>query len=93
MRRFTNAQELRDGWPGPAATRLRLARPDEADSVARLAEATGGPLDEYMHGAIERGTASAALLKALDSGKDALLDPAARFAQNGDPTESVPRAC
>jgi hypothetical protein len=50
---------------------LRLARPEEADRVAELAETTGGPLDEYMYGAIERGTASTALLKALDSGKDA----------------------
>jgi hypothetical protein len=42
---------------------LRLARPEEADRVAELAETTGGPLDEYMYGAIERGTASTALLK------------------------------
>jgi GNAT superfamily N-acetyltransferase len=54
--------------------------------VAELAATTGGPLDEYMHGAIDRGTASTAVLEALASGNEALLDPAARFASNGDPT-------
>lgn len=54
IRRCANTQELREGWP------------EEAERVAVLAETTGGPLDEYMHGAIERGSASAALkIKAL----------------------------
>jgi len=80
------AEELEKGAPGPGGTLLRLARPGEADDVARLAEMTGGPLDEYMHGAIETGSASAALISALSAGSEALLGPAARFARSGDPT-------
>jgi GNAT superfamily N-acetyltransferase len=77
---------LTHGWNGPRGTLLRLARTGEAEDVARLAETTGGPLDEWMHAAIEDGTASAALFTALRSGNKALIDPASRCAATGDPT-------
>jgi hypothetical protein len=47
---------LNNWWNGPGGTLLRLARPGEAEAVAALAESTGGPLDEWMHAAIENGT-------------------------------------
>ena len=74
------------GWNGPQGTLLRLARPGEAKDVARLAETTGGPLDEWMHAAIENGTASAALFAALRSSNEALIGPVSRCAATGDPT-------
>ena len=77
---------LTHGWNGPQGTLLRLARPGEAEDVARLAEITGGPLDDWMHAAIEDGTASAALFAALRSSNKALVDPASRCAATGDPT-------
>jgi GNAT superfamily N-acetyltransferase len=77
---------LTHGWNGPQGTLLRLARPGEAKDIARLAETTGGPLDEWMHAAIEDGTASAALFAALRSSNKALIDPASRCAATGDPT-------
>jgi GNAT superfamily N-acetyltransferase len=77
---------LTRGWNGPQGTLLRLARPGEAEDVARLAETTGGPLDEWMHAAIENGTASAALFAALRSSNEALIYPAGRCAATGDPT-------
>jgi GNAT superfamily N-acetyltransferase len=79
------AGRLAQGWNGPAGTVLRLARPGEAAGVARLADTTGGPLDEYMHAAIEDGTASAGLLAGLRTGKEALLRPAARAGAAHDP--------
>jgi hypothetical protein len=77
---------LTHGWNGPQGTLLRLARPGEAEDVARLAETTGGPLDEWMHAAIEAGTASAALFAALRSSNEALIGPVSRCAATGDPT-------
>jgi GNAT superfamily N-acetyltransferase len=78
--------QLAAGWGGPGGTVLRLARPGEAQAVAALAESTGGPLDEWMHGAIQDGTAGAALRAAARTGPAALRDPVARFAATGDPT-------
>jgi GNAT superfamily N-acetyltransferase len=75
---------LANGWSGPDGTTLRLARPGEADEVARLAESTGGPLEEWMHAAIEDGTASSALVDALRTGPRALTLPVARFLTGGD---------
>lgn len=77
---------LTHGWNGPGGTLLRLARPGEAERIAELAKTTGGPLDEWMHAAIENGTASSALLTALRTNPKALMDPAARCAVSGDPT-------
>jgi GNAT superfamily N-acetyltransferase len=79
-------ESLAQGWRGPAGTVLRLARPGEAAEVARLAATTGGPLDEYMHDAIENGTASSALLDGLRTRKEALLMPAARAGAAHDPS-------
>jgi GNAT superfamily N-acetyltransferase len=79
------AESLTSGWRGPAGTMLRITRPGEAAAVAQLAETTGGPLDEYMHAAIENGTGAAALLKGLHTGKETLLMPAARAGAARDP--------
>lgn len=86
QRRKISAGRLSEGWSGPGGTLLRLARPGEADAVAALAETTGGPLDEWMHGAIENGTGGAALLAGLRTGPRGLEYPVARFAASGDPT-------
>ena len=51
--------------------------------MAALAASAGGPLDRLMGEAIEDGTASAALLRALGTGPDALLDAIVRTATSG----------
>lgn len=84
--RTRGAAWLADGIPGPAGTVLRLAGPGEAEQVAALADTTGGYLDDQMRTAIEDGTASTALLSALNGNAKALLESAARWAITGDPT-------
>ncbi|WP_411119892.1 GNAT family N-acetyltransferase [Streptomyces sp. 058-1L] len=60
-----SADRLRDGWPGPAGTRIRRARAKDTEVANTLLEAAGVRLIPALRSAIEDGTEGAALLDGL----------------------------
>jgi GNAT superfamily N-acetyltransferase len=85
MPRRLKASGLTRGWAGPGDTILRLARPGESADVRRLAATAGGPLDDQIAAAIEDRTAGAALVRALQGGRDAVTRAAAEALCAGNP--------
>lgn len=83
--RRLKASSLTCGWPGPAGTTLRLARPGESSAVQRLAAMGGAELGEQISTAIEDGTAGSALVRALDGDKQAATRVAAETLHDGTP--------
>ncbi|MFG2873970.1 GNAT family N-acetyltransferase [Streptomyces sp. NPDC048337] len=61
-----SADRLRDGWQGPAGTRIRRARANDAEAANTLLDAAGVRLIPTLRSAIEDGTEGAALLDGLD---------------------------
>jgi hypothetical protein len=85
MPRRLKTSGLIRGWAGPGDTILRLARPGESADVLRFAAAAGGLLDDQIVAAIEDGTAGAALVRGLQSGRDAVTRAAAEALSTGTP--------
>ncbi|WP_369265828.1 GNAT family N-acetyltransferase [Streptomyces harbinensis] len=61
-----SADRVRKGWPGPAQTRIRLARSEDTDAVDALLDTAGVQLIPALRDAIEDGTAASTLLSGLD---------------------------
>lgn len=85
MPRRIKASGLTRGWAGPGDTLLRLARPGESAHVRPFAAMAGGRLDDQIAAAIEDGTAGAALVRALQGGRDAVTRAAAEALCAGNP--------
>jgi GNAT superfamily N-acetyltransferase len=62
------------GWPGPAGTTLRLARPGDERAVARFVRMTGAAEDQPALDGIRDGSIAATLIQALDQGPQPLVD-------------------
>jgi N-acetylglutamate synthase-like GNAT family acetyltransferase len=60
-----SANRLQAGWPGPADTRIRLARAQDADAADALLTTAGVRLIPALRSAIEDGTAASVLLAGL----------------------------
>ncbi|MFE1781262.1 GNAT family N-acetyltransferase [Streptomyces sp. NPDC059506] len=73
-----SAGRLRAGWPGPAGTRVRLARAQDTDAADALLETAGVRIIPALRTAIEEGTAAAALLDGLDGTKNTFHEAVAR---------------
>jgi hypothetical protein len=83
--RRLKASGLIRGWPGPGDTILRFARPGESADVQRFAAAAGGRLDDQIAAAIEDRTSGAALVRAVQTGRDELTRAAAEALSTGNP--------
>ena len=62
-----SAGRVREGWHGPAGTRIRLARPGEVKAVDALLEAAGVQVIPELGQAIEDGSAGSVLLSGLET--------------------------
>ncbi len=58
---------LREGWPGPAGTRIHLARSEDAEAADALMATTGDQVRiiPVLRSAIEDGTAASTMLAGL----------------------------
>lgn len=75
--------DLLDGVPGPGGTRLRLARPDDVDDLARLLALTGEKTDPQVFDGVASGAAASLVLAGLGVGQDGLLQHAAPMLSAG----------
>ncbi|GAA3381453.1 GNAT family N-acetyltransferase [Streptomyces sannanensis] len=60
-----SAGRVRAGWPGPAGTRIRLARVRDTDAADTLLDMAGVRLMPALRSAIETGTSASVLLAGL----------------------------
>ncbi|AEM88555.1 GNAT family N-acetyltransferase [Streptomyces violaceusniger] len=72
------ADRLRAGWPGPADTRIRLARAQDAEAADTLLATAGVGLIPALRSAIEDGTAASLLLEGLGGTTSTFFHTAAR---------------
>ncbi|EGX57740.1 hypothetical protein SZN_21361 [Streptomyces zinciresistens K42] len=91
-----SADRVRAGWQGPAGTRIRLARPKDAEAADALM-ATSGDGVRFMpilRTAIEDGTAASAMLAGLGSSStDAYYDAASAAFTDRPMNEALTTVC
>ncbi|MGW4995397.1 GNAT family N-acetyltransferase [Streptomyces mirabilis] len=89
------ADRLREGWQGPAHTRIRLARPTDAEGADALLHTSGDGVRiiPVLRGAIEDGTAASALLDGLDRGTKAFHTAAGHAFSSLGSGEAMTRVC
>lgn len=77
------SSDLLDGVRAPGQTRLRLARPDDLDDLARLLALTGEKTDPQVFDGIASGAAASLVLAGLGADRDELLQHAAPMLSAG----------
>lgn len=91
-----SADRLRAGWPGPAGTRIHLARPKDAEAADALMATTGDGVRimPVLRAAIEDGAAASAMLAGLGAGNTKAYYDAASVAFTGRPmNEALTTVC
>lgn len=91
-----SADRLRAGWPGPAGTRIHLARPEDAEAADALMATTGDQVRfvPVLRAAIEDGTAASTMLAGLGaSNTKAYYDAAAVAFTDRPMNEALTTVC